>query len=286
MKVLVTGKNGQLAQCIYNQYPNWTYVDRTQFDITNPEQMNLYLENNQFDFCINTAAYTNVDEAEDTGIESNLMINSTCLGVMATILVKHNIFLIHISSDYVYGDSSSTIMDENFPTKPINNYGKAKLEGEQAIVAASSKSIILRTSWLYSDLTKNFNHTMIKLTLDRPELKVIQDQIGTPTNCYDLASDLAIICNKLFVSGDYVRSDDKRIYNYSNLGITSWYDFATLIKSVHNPISKCYIRPCLSTEYQTKALRQKNSNLSKEKIIQEFGLIIPNWIDSYLGLYK
>jgi dTDP-4-dehydrorhamnose reductase len=286
MKVLVTGKNGQLAQCIAKIHPNWTFVDRTQFDISNKMMMMEYLKDKEFDFCINTAAFTKVDDAEDIGKVENELINSESLIYLSQVLNTKNIFLIHISTDYVYGDVIEGVITENSTADPINNYGKAKLKGEHNILDNSNKSIIIRTSWLYSDISKNFNNTMIALTSSKPDLKVIHDQLGTPTNCYDLAKDLLKICNHILNNKSFEREFDRRVYNYTNLGVTTWYDFASLIKTIHSPLHKCYIRPCQTSEFETKANRQKNSILSKDKIIEEFGLEIPNWIDSYIGLYR
>ncbi|MGL4759161.1 MAG: SDR family oxidoreductase [Patescibacteria group bacterium] len=282
MRVLVTGKNGQLAQCIKQHNPDWTFVDRDEFDITNIESVIKYIQSvEKFDICINTAAFTKVDDSEDIYNKENWLVNSDCLGPFADEMCKNGIFLIHISSDYVYGNQNIDELNEDLTNlKPLNEYGKAKLEGEKKVLSFSKNSIVLRTSWLYSHLGSNFYKTINKLLIAKEEIKVVNDQIGSPTNCNDFAKDLKIICNKL-KENEYKLINTNRVYNYSNIGKGSWLDFSLLIKENFSGVSNCQILPVNTIDYPVKAKRQLNSKLSKVKIIKDFGLNIKDWKESF-----
>jgi len=274
MKVLVTGANGQLGKSLYkikDRYPEIEYIftDIEELDITNQEEVNDFFRKHKPDYCINTAAYTNVDKAESE-IELNYKVNSTGPENLAVACIKYTTKLIHISSDYVYNNDSDEIMTESHKTFPKGEYAKSKLEGENKIKNILSNYYIIRTSWLYSEFGNNFISTILRLCKERTVLNVVDDQIGSPTYATDLAEAIMKI----------IKSDTglTGIYNFSNNGYASWYDFAK--KIIEFSKMNCKINPIPTSEYPTPAPRPRNSKMSKKKFIDNFKIDIKNWEES------
>lgn len=273
-KILVTGANGQLGQAIHEISTNYkelefVFVSRNELDITNQELVKNYFENNVFDAVVNCAAYTAVDLAE-SDIENARLINATATQYLAEITANMNIPFIHISTDYVFDGTISTPRLEADPTNPIGVYGQTKLEGEDLALSINPQTIIIRTAWVYSKYGKNFVKTMLWLFKEKEEIGVIDDQIGSPTNAVDLADAIAQMLSKdNLVYG---------IYNYSNEGKCSWFEFASKIKELTN--SSIIINPIPTTSYPTPAKRPAYSLLDKSKIKETYQIEIPNWEES------
>lgn len=273
-KILVTGANGQLGQSIQEIAPNYTnldfvFVTRNELDITNEEQVINYFNNNTFDAVVNCAAYTAVDLAESDEANARL-INATATKYLAEQTAKQNIPLIHISTDYVFDGSVATPRLETDQVNPIGVYGQTKLEGEELALAINPKTLIIRTAWVFSKHGKNFVKTMLWLFNEREEIGVINDQIGSPTNAVDLADAIAQILSKEELTYG--------IFNYSNEGTCSWYDFASKIKELFQSTIK--INPIPTSAYPTAAKRPAYSLLDKSKIKETYQLEIPNWEES------
>lgn len=274
MIVLVTGGNGQLAQCINDvriSYPNidFVFTDVEDLDITNQEKLNLFFESNTFDWCINCAAYTAVDQAE---IHSELANKINTLGAknLAIACKKNNLKLIHVSTDFIFDGNSKKPYAEVDKPNPISVYGATKLKAEQEIKSILNEHFIIRTSWLYSEFGHNFLKTMIRLAKDKSEINVVNDQIGTPTYAKDLALVILEIIN--------LNSKNYGIYHYSNSGTITWYDFARSIfefKGVN-----IMVNPIKTKDYPTLAKRPAYSVLDTSKIKQTLNIQIPNWRDS------
>jgi dTDP-4-dehydrorhamnose reductase len=275
-KILITGGEGKLGSAIKEASKefsdlNLVFTDIDDFDITNAASVDEYLKTGDFDYLINCAAYTAVDKAEE---EKGLafLINATGPENLAKTCQKYNCRLVHISTDYVFDGRSHIPYIETMETNPPSVYGQSKLEGEKAILKHSKSAIILRTSWLYYEFGNNFLNTMIKLGAERDALGVVFDQIGTPTYARDFATSILkiITSNKI--------SAKTEIYNYSNEGVISWYDFAKEIMEIAN--INCNIIPIESKEYPLPAPRPHYSVLNKSKIKSAFDLRIPYWKDS------
>jgi len=271
--ILITGANGQLGSELKELSKHFNY----NFLFTSKEELNIadnplvetFFRNNKIDICINTAAYTAVDKAE-TESELAFKINSEGVKNLANACQKTDAKLIHISTDFVFDGSSSTPYLENNDTNPLNIYGASKLKGEE--YALEVNAIIIRTSWVYSTFGANFVKTMLNLTKTRNELSVIFDQIGSPTYAADLAQALLHICsNETYLS-------KKGIYNFSNEGVASWYDFALAIFEIKN--IDCKVNPILTLQYPTPAKRPHFSLLNKNKFKTDFNYTIPYWRDS------
>jgi dTDP-4-dehydrorhamnose reductase len=269
--VLVTGANGQLGKClnelsVLHPSVRFVFANSQELDITNNEEVKLLFDSSEFDYCVNCAAYTSVDTAEKEmdkvrGVNVNGVIN------LAEICHNTKTTLIHISTDFVFDGKSEKPYVETDNTNPLSVYGKTKLEGEHKIQDILSNYFIIRTSWLYSEYGSNFMKTMLKLGKERKELNVVGDQIGTPT----YAKDLGEVILKIITTGD----SNYGVYHYSNEGIASWFDFAKQIFDVSN--IKVKLNKIPSSEYPTPAIRPQYSVLSKEKIIKNFTITIPNW---------
>jgi dTDP-4-dehydrorhamnose reductase len=273
-KILVTGANGQLAKCIKGLEANFlnfkiSFKNSSELDITNPNQVNDVFKNNRFDWCINCAAYTNVEKAE---IETEKAFNINQLGIKNIALAcrDYNTKLIHVSTDFVFDGKASEAYTEKDEPNPINVYGLSKLKGEKELQSILNEYFIVRTSWLYSKYGSNFLTTMLKLAETKSEINVVSDQIGTPTYAMDLASFVLNI----------IKLDAKKygIYNYSNQGETSWYDFASEIFKTCKASTK--VKPITSSNYPTLVKRPKFSVLDKTKIKNTFNISIPHWKDS------
>ncbi len=281
MKILVTGKNGQLGKSIKQivssakQNNNFVFVGRDELDFSQNDNISKYFEENNFDVIINCAAYTAVDKAESE-IELANQINHLAIEELATIAQKNNIKLIHVSTDYVFDGGSTHPYIETDKANPINVYGRTKLAGEQAVQKLMSiNAIIIRTSWVYSEYGNNFVGTMLRLGKDRDELSVVGDQAGSPTYASDLANAiLEIIQNKEFKEMTHAT----QIYHYSNAGKCSWDKFAKEIFKLSK--IQCTVNPITTEQYPTLAQRPKNTLMNKDKIVKKFGVEIPNWKDS------
>lgn len=275
-KILVTGANGQLGKDIRessSSYPEFEFVflSREDMPIHQFELVRNFFNTLKPAFCINCAAYTAVDKAESEK-ELAFQINGEAVGVLAAVCREHNTKFIHISTDYVFNGEGTYPYTENFPTDPINAYGASKLEGEKEATQLNPGSIIIRTSWVYSSFGKNFVKTMMRLMNEKDEVKVINDQIGSPTYAADIAEAiLKIIAN----CESQISSWKPGLYNFTNEGILSWYDFALAIKEITG--SPCDIRPIPTSEYPTPAKRPVYSVLDKTKIQENFGIQLKDW---------
>ena len=273
-RILVTGANGQLGQSILEQSKNYKeiecfFVTRNELDITNEELIKHYFDDKSFDFVVNCAAYTAVDKAEDEQ-ESAYLVNAKATEFLAKITNEKKIPFIHVSTDYVFDGTASQPRMETDQTNPIGVYGQTKLEGENLALKNNPKTIILRTAWVYSRFGNNFVKTMLRLFQEKESISVVADQIGSPTNAIDLADAiLEIISTNELTYG---------IFNYSNEGKCSWFEFAQKIKEFSS--STIEINPVPTSAYPTKAKRPAYSLLDKTKIKEVYQLTIPNWEDS------
>lgn len=279
--ILVTGSNGQLGNALRlvveekDQVNNYFYTDVAELDITNKNDVSNFLASNNIDIIVNCAAYTNVDKAEDDKENADL-INHIGPKNLAEVCRERNDFLIHISTDYVFDGTKNIPYTETDETKPLGVYGETKLRGEKAIINSGCEYVIIRTSWLYSSYGKNFLKTMQKLTAEKESIKVVFDQVGTPTYAGDLANVIYTIIQKN-------ESDIKnQIYHYSNEGVCSWYDFAVAINEIfeHN----CKVEPCHSDEFSSKVTRPSFSVLDKKKIKSALEIEIPYWKKSLISI--
>ncbi|HSV88601.1 MAG TPA: dTDP-4-dehydrorhamnose reductase [Bacteroidales bacterium] len=276
MNILVTGSNGQLGNEIkdlqhgFNQH-RFHFTDLTELDVTNAENVNKYLKDKKIECVINCAAYTQVDMAENDKASASLL-NSVAVKILAESCSQSDALLIHISTDYVFDGKNFKPYTENDTANPKTIYGKTKLDGEVEVMFNSKRALIIRTSWLYSTHGNNFVKTILKKCQTEPELKVIYDQIGTPTYARDLAKAILEILPKVPAK---VRGE---IYNYSNEGVASWYDFAKAIVEFKG--LKCMITPVMSKEFSQVAQRPHFSVLNKDRIKKEFGIKVPYWRDS------
>jgi dTDP-4-dehydrorhamnose reductase len=276
--ILVTGCNGQLGSELKLALSSdeAIFVDRASCDITNIEQLEKIIIDNNISSILNCAAYTAVDLAE-TEIDKAFLINEIGAFNVATVAKKYSLTLVHISTDYVFEGVDCTPRHEDQPVNPSSVYGKSKLAGEQKIMEIKPNGIIIRTSWVYSKFGKNFVKTILKACSEREFLKVVYDQVGSPTNACDLAKLIVSLLPKL-------QNEACEIYHYSNEGAISWYDFAQAICELKN--LPCKVFPIESDEYVTRAPRPAYSVLSKSKLKKKFGIEIPYWRESlknYLG---
>ena len=283
MVVLVTGAGGQLGQSlqfIAKKYPeiNFVFCDSKKLDITNKFAAEAVFNETKPDFCINAAAYTAVDKAEVEYEKANL-INVTGSKNLAEICKHHNTILLHISTDFVFDGIKKTPYKEIDNTNPNGVYGQTKLDGELAIQAIWNKHFIIRTSWVYSQFGNNFMKTMLRLASERESLSVVNDQIGTPTNAIDLAEVLIKIIR---TTKNKPTNDNFGIYNFSNEGQCSWYDFAKKIFEFNK--IKIDLKPILTTEFPTPAKRPKFSVLDKFKIKTAFDIQIKTWEESLIDV--
>ncbi|MFV0185856.1 dTDP-4-dehydrorhamnose reductase [Empedobacter falsenii] len=273
-RILVTGANAQLGQSILEQSKNYKeiecfFVTRNELDITNEELVKHYFDDKSFDFVVNCAAYTAVDKAEDEQ-ESAYLVNAKATEFLAKITNEKKIPFIHVSTDYVFDGTASQPRIETDQTNPIGVYGQTKLEGENLALKNNPKTIILRTAWVYSRFGNNFVKTMLRLFQEKESISVVADQIGSPTNAIDLADAILEI-----ISTDELTYG---IFNYSNEGKCSWFEFAQKIKEFSS--STIEINPVPTSAYPTKAKRPAYSLLDKTKIKEVYQLTIPNWEDS------
>jgi dTDP-4-dehydrorhamnose reductase len=293
MVVLVTGANGQLGQSlqfIEKNYPelNFIFCSSSDLDITNLESCQAVFFKIKPNYCINAAAYTAVDKAESEAEKAHL-INVIGAKNLASVCKEFSSVLLHISTDFVFdGDFSklspraqSRGYSENDIPNPTGVYGQTKLDGENAIQAVFENYYIIRTSWVYSQFGNNFMKTMLRLASERDSISVVNDQIGTPTNAVDLAECLVkIICHTELVESQQPTTDIFGIYNFSNEGQCSWYDFAKQIFEVYNiPVD---LKPIPTSSFPTPAQRPKYSVLDKSKIKKTTGIDIKMWQESII----
>ena len=277
MKILVTGANGQLGMSLRPLLPGAVFTDvvdvpgvqTAHLDITDAAAVRTMVAAEGVDVIVNCAAYTNVDAAEDNPGLAELL-NATAVGILAEAMKDAGGLLVHISTDYVFGgDPYNTPCTEERKGTPTGAYGLSKLHGEQAILASGVRYVIIHTGWLYSEYGKNFVKTMLRLTAERPQVSVVFDQVGTPTYAADLAEAIVRV----------LETPVEGIFNFSNEGVCSWYDFAKMIAEYAGH-SGCDIRPCHSDEFPSKVHRPSYSVLDKTKIKNTFGLQIPYWTES------
>jgi len=273
-KILVTGSNGQLGSELkllsenYSQF-EWFFADRNEVSLDNLSVLEKQLEEIHPNIIINCAAYTAVDKAESEEELANT-INHLAVGVLANWSLKNDAKVIHISTDYVFDGTSSTALTEDASTSPINIYGATKLAGEKVSQQENPNIVILRTSWVYSSFGNNFVKTMSRLMQERDSLNVVNDQIGSPTYAADLAQAIiSIITYSEWHSG---------IYNFSNEGEISWYEFALAIKEIGG--YKCDVNGIPSLSYTTPAKRPAYSLLDKSKIKETYNVDVPYYKDS------
>lgn len=284
MNILVTGANGQLGleirgvaagsrnRYIFSDVTSFPGVETLHLDITNPDAVRIVCESERVDVIVNCAAYTNVDKAEDEPAMAELL-NGTAVGNLAAVAAERGATLIHISTDYVFQGDRTLPCREDWPTFPLGVYGSTKLSGEKAIEKSGCRCILFRTAWLYSPFGKNFVKTMRQLTAERDSLKVVFDQVGTPTYARDLAELIVKI-----VDDDLLNHNG--IYHYSNEGSISWFDFAQAICELSG--NTCDIQPCHTEEFPSKARRPRFSVLDKTKVKETFGIRVPYWRNSLL----
>ena len=276
MNILVTGSNGQLGnelRRISGDYPEFRFffTDLNELDITISEAVNDFFSENCIQTVVNCAAYTAVDKAEKEE-KAAMLVNAVATEYLAEACKNAQATLIHISTDYVYDGVACTPYSELHATAPSSAYGRSKLAGEKAALNAV-KSVIIRTSWLYSSYGNNFVKTMLRLGKEREQLNVVFDQVGTPTYAADLAR--AIMAIIVQAKSNNLKTG---IFNYSNEGVCSWYDFAHEIM-VQSGL-KCVINPIETKDYPLPAPRPHYSVLNKTRIKSEYGLEIPHWKDS------
>lgn len=274
-RIMITGANGQLGseiRALAAQYLDLDFIftDIRELDILNAVAVERFIVANGVGTIVNCAAYTAVDKAESEAVLCE-RINREAVGHLGRAATQHKALVIHISTDYVYSGTHYRPYVESDTVAPTSVYGMTKLQGEQALMAVAPASLVFRTSWLYSTYGSNFVKTMIRLGAERDSLDVIFDQIGTPTYAADLAQViLDIVRSEKFVSG---------IYNYSNEGVCSWYDFAIEIHKLAG-LNSCKVKPIEGREYPTAAARPFYSVMNKKKVKNTFGLEIPHWRDS------
>ena len=278
MRILVTGKNGQLGKSIHKivtnneQTDDFVFVGREELDLSNGNNIARYFKGNTFDIIINCAAYTAVDKAEEE-LELSNQVNHLAVKQLAQIAKTQQAKLIHISTDYVFDGESDKPYIETDETNPINVYGKTKLAGEQALQEVMpTDAIIIRTSWVYSEYGNNFVKTILRLGKERDELSVVSDQIGSPTYATDLANAiLNTVQNKAFKEV----GQETQIYHYSNEGEISWHEFAKEILKIAK--IDCKVNPIVTEQYPTPAKRPKIAILDKSKVTKMSNINVFEW---------
>lgn len=290
MNILVTGANGQLGRemrltakesshhYIFTDVAPAEGLETILLDITDRNAVEQMVSEEHVEAIVNCAAWTNVDACETDSVMAAKAerINALAPAILAQAMREVNGLLVHISTDYVFGlEPYNTPCNEEQKGTPTGVYGHSKLRGEMVIRNSGVQYIILRTSWLYSEYGRNFCRTMMKLTAEKPQVNVVFDQTGTPTYALDLAQAITTILERESWRGN------TGIYNYSNEGVCSWYDFAMTIRKMAGH-EACQINPCHSSEYPSPVKRPAYSVLDKSKFKQTFHLSIPYWAESLL----
>lgn len=279
IKVLVTGASGQLAQalaCTQASYPDLvtTFHTKQTLDITKPTQLAAHLSTHPINYLINCAAYTNVEQAEQEQ-DRAWAVNALAPSYLASLAKELGFTLLHISTDYVFGGELAQPLSESMPTRPVNYYGQTKLEGEKRVLAHNPSAYIIRTSWLYSTVGTNFFTKVLALASQNKAIRIVYDQISSPTYANDLAKAIWEMISKL----DQAHSQyPPGIYHYANEGIASRYDFAWAI--IKQTGLACQVKPGLSKDFPSIAQRPAYSVLSKARIKQTFKISIPYWQES------
>jgi dTDP-4-dehydrorhamnose reductase len=276
--ILVTGANGQLGnelRVVSKNFYGYDFIftDIDTLNITDPDTMSDFIKKAEPDWIINCAAYTLVDKAEAEPDKATL-INGTAVKNITDVIRGTKCRFIHVSSDYVYDGKSNIPYNENSDVNPLSAYGRSKLAGEKYGLLHQG-SMIIRTSWLYSSFGNNFVRTMLRLGAEKESLKVVFDQTGTPTYAADLAGAIMTIVSGVIRNQIAMNSG---IYNYSNEGVCTWFDFATEIMKEAG--LNCKVYPILSKDYPQVAMRPTYSVMDKSKIRDTYGLTIPYWRDS------
>lgn len=276
LNILITGSNGQLGneiRAISELYPyyNFLFTDIGELDITDPVQVEQYFEENNIDVIINCAAYTAVDRAEQQP-ESAMLINCSAVANLAQVCKKNDIYLVHISTDYVFDGRNHIPYKESDRPNPTSSYGKSKLAGEEAITSCLEKGMIIRTSWLYSSFGSNFVKTILKKGTEKGHLDVVNDQFGCPTYAGDLAATILEILPKA------LSIQQLEVFHYANEGECSWYEFAKAAIELAN--IPCQVNPVTSDKYPQLAPRPVYSVLETTRIKNRFGTTIPEWKES------
>lgn len=273
--ILVTGANGQLGSELrkigFSALDEVFFTDVAELDITDYAAVEQYIRKNDIDTIINCAAYTAVDRAEEEP-EVAARINTEAAANLAKAAAREDCLLIHVSTDYVFDGTGATPYTEKDKPCPVSVYGRTKLAGEKAIADSGCFYIIIRTAWLYSTFGKNFVKTILRLASEKPEINVVNDQLGSPTYAADLAAAIVAIMN------DDERAEHEGIYHYTNEGICSWYDFATEIVRLSG--KACKVCAVTTDEFPTKTRRPAYSVLDKTKIRKTFGVEVPEWKDA------
>ncbi len=278
IQILVTGASGQIGQelqYVAPQFPQFQFhfASKNALDIADKAQVDSVFRMKKINYCINCAAYTAVDKAEQEAAQA-YQINVQGVSHLAEACYKNDAIFIHFSSDYVYHNAVNTPLRETDPTTPKSVYAQTKLQGEEAATGTEAQVIVIRTSWVYSSFGHNFVKTMLRLGQERPELRVVYDQIGTPTYARDLTQAVLDMIAKAHV-GTVDRALLSGIYHYSNEGVCSWYDFALAIFEMRG--IACHVQPIETKDYPTPAARPPYSVLNKRKIRETFELQIPHW---------
>lgn len=276
MKILITGSNGQLGselRELSGLYPDYQfiYTDINELDITSETAVDRFMEINKPQVIINCAAYTAVDKAESYE-DAAFLINAVSSGILAKAATKHNAYLVHVSTDYVFDGRTYIPLSETAETNPVSVYARSKFAGELEVIKQAKNAIIIRTSWLYSAFGNNFVKTIMKYGIERGKLNIVFDQTGTPTYAYDLAKAILDILPKA------INTTGVDVFHYSNEGVSSWYDFAVAIVEITG--INCKISPIETKDYPLPAVRPFYSVLNKQKIKDTFGIEIPYWKDS------
>ena len=280
-KILVTGAEGQLGQCfqeVAKEFPKYKlfFESKKTLDINKKESLDKAYHQDPFDGIINCAAYTNVDQAE-IEIEKTYKINEFGVQNLVAFAEKKNLFIVHFSTDYVFEGNEKIPLEEEHPKNPLNHYAHSKLAGEKILSKSSCSNTTFRISWLFSAFGNNFIKTILKLSNIKEEIKVVNDQFGRPTYGIDLAR---VVLNKLSQT-DFFHFD---CYHYANKGAVSWYEFAKKIIEISK--RDCSIKPCLTSEYETHAVRPKYSILDTKRIENHLSLSIPDWEDALTRCFK
>lgn len=280
--ILVTGANGQLGNEMRRlgelSSNNYLFTDIEELDVTDADAVQRFVSENGVEVVVNCVAYTNVDKAESDE-ETAYKVNATAVENIAKAVKSVDGTLFHVSTDYVFGTDGNTPRTEEMPLAPLGAYGRTKLAGEKAVQQVGCKAIIIRTAWLYSEFGHNFVKTMLRLTAEKDTLKVVFDQVGSPTYAGDLALTIFSI-----IEGD-VYSGNEGIYHFSDEGVCSWYDFAVEIARLAGH-KNCRIEPCHSNEFPSPVTRPPYSVLDKSKIKSTFGVDIPHWRESLIYCLK
>jgi len=273
IKILVTGAKGQLGQSLLPRLNNKifevVYTDRETLDISDAKKVNTLFKKEQFNYCINAAAYTNVDGAEKDKA-SAFLINAEAVKLLADACLATDCVLIHISTDFVFDGMKKEAYTEQDPTNPVNIYGQSKLQGEEFIKEVLNQYFIIRTSWLYSEFGKNFFRTMTRLADNNKEINVVDDQWGCPTYAGDLADFIVELIHQGF--------DNYGVYHFSNNGLLTWYEFAKTIFRFQG--LKIKINPIPSFDYPTQARRPAFSKLDNTLLGLSFGYEMKDWKES------